>query len=34
MKKGDHLTETLRDYYGDGLTWDQYKASKKRAKPI
>jgi hypothetical protein len=34
MKKGDHLTKTLKDYFGDELTWDQYKAAKKRAKPI
>jgi hypothetical protein len=34
MKKGDHLTKALKDYFGDGLTWDQYKAAKERAKPI
>jgi hypothetical protein len=30
MKKGDHLTKALNDYFGDGLTWDRYKAAKRR----
>jgi hypothetical protein len=34
MKNGDHLAAMVKDYYGDGLTWDQYKAARKKAKPI
>lgn len=33
MKNGDQLARMLQTYYGDELTWDQYKVARKRAKP-
>jgi osmotically-inducible protein OsmY len=34
MKKGDQLARMLQTYFGDELTWDEYKAAKRRAKPL
>jgi hypothetical protein len=34
MKKGDQLARMLQPYFGDELTWDEYKAAKRRAKPL